>query len=340
MSTLNRCAFLDASHKLSILEMEYPKPDEDQVVIKIMANGICGSDIHFYKDGRLGNFIVTDPYVPGHEASGVVVEIGSRVRDIQIGDPVVIEPGIPCGRCNYCRRGRYNLCKEVVFLSAPPIDGTFCDYLSIRSDSIHKIPKTLSFEQAALAEPVAVAVHAVNRARLNSGATAVIVGAGPIGLLTLQAFKCMGGSKVICIDRLNKRLEIAKELGADEVINISQTSDKLNEMADVIFETAGSTQATQTLFRLAKTGGCVVQVGWPGDQVVGMNIVDFIEKELDYVGVNRYANAFPTAIAWMADGRIDVDKLITHRYSFDQVDEAFNFTGQNPDEVIKTIVVN
>ena len=340
MSTINRCAFLDANHKLSILEMEHPKPSNDQVVIKIMANGICGSDIHFYNDGRLGNFVVNEPYVPGHEASGVVVEIGSHVEDISVGDRVVVEPGIPCGQCYYCRIGRYNLCKEVVFLSAPPINGTFCDYLSIRRDCVHQIPEKLSFEQASLAEPVAVAVHAVNRARLNSGATAVIVGAGPIGLLTLQAFKCAGGSKAICIDRMDKRLEVAKELGADEVINISQNSGELCNVADVIFETAGSTQATQTVFRLAKIGGCVVQVGWPGDQVVGMNIADFIDKELDYVAVNRYANAFPTVIAWMTDGRINVDKLITHRYSFDQVDEAFKFTGQNPNEVIKTVVVN
>ncbi|HZJ83611.1 MAG TPA: NAD(P)-dependent alcohol dehydrogenase [Clostridia bacterium] len=340
MSTINRNAFLDKNHNLSILEMEIPRPSHHELVIKIMSNGICGSDIQFYNDGRLGNFVVTDPYVPGHEASGVVVEVGSDIKDISVGDRVVVEPGIPCGQCYYCRIGRYNLCKEVIFLSAPPINGTFCDYLAIRSDCVHKIPKGLSFEQASLAEPVAVAVHAINRAHFNPGATAVIVGAGPIGLLTLQAFKCAGGSKAICIDRVDRRLEIAKELGADEVINIQESNSELYEVADVIFETAGSTQATQTLFNLARVGGCVVQVGWPGDQVVDMNIANFIDKELDYVAVNRYANAFPTAIAWMADGRINVEKLITHRYSFDQVNEAFRYTGKNPDEVIKTVVVN
>lgn len=340
MSDINRCAFLDANHNFQILEMEIPRPNADQVVVKIMANGICGSDIHFYKDGRLGNFVVTDPYVPGHEASGIIVDMGAEVKGISIGDRVVIEPGIPCGQCDYCRKGRYNLCKEVVFLSAPPINGTFCDYISIRKDCIHKIPNDLCFGRASLVEPVAVAVHAVNRARFNPGATAVVVGAGPIGLLTLQAFKCAGGSKVICIDKIDKRLEVAKELGADEIINIGKINGELSEVADVIFETAGSTAATQTLFKLARIGGSVVQVGWPGDQMVSMNIADFIDKELDYAAVNRYANAFPTAISWISDGRINVDKLITHSFSFEQIEEAFRFTLENPDEVIKTVITN
>ena len=340
MLRANRCAYLDCEHKFRIIEKEIKKPKNDEVLVKIIANGICGSDIHFYHEGRLGNFVVTDPYIPGHEASGIIEDIGKDVKDFSIGDHVVIEPGIPCGRCIYCKSGRYNLCKSVVFLSAPPVNGTFCDYLTIRSDCVHKIPDSLPFEHAALVEPAAVAVHTVNRARIKSGDTAVIIGTGTIGILTLQAFKAAGGKEAICIDVIDKRLNIAKSVGADKIINLNALHEDMNDIAEVVFETAGSPKATEMLFGYAKTGGHVVQVGWPAGNKVLMNIADFLDKELDYIGVNRYANAFPTAIAWISDGRICVDKLITHKFSPDQISEAFKFTFENPHEVMKTVVVN
>lgn len=337
---MNRCAFLDSEHKFTLTERPVKKPADNEITVQIKANGICGSDIHFYHEGRLGNFIVTKPYIPGHEASGVITEAGRAVRGFYAGEHVVIEPGIPCGMCKYCRTGRYNLCREVVFLSAPPVDGTFCDYVTIRADCVHKIPADLSFEKAALIEPVAVAVHAVNRASFQNGASAVVVGAGPIGLLTLQAFKAAGGGRVTCVDRMEKRLQMAKELGADEVINIGQEHVELNDLGEVVFETAGSARATETLFKLACAGGIVVQVGWPNGNVVPVNIADFLDKELLYTSVNRYANAFPTAVSWVADGRINVERLITHRFDFGQTAEAFRFTLENAGEVIKTVVIN
>lgn len=333
----NRGAYLNSEHHFTIKETDIQKPAPDEVTVQIMANGICGSDVHFYKEGRLGNFVVTRPYIPGHEASGIVTETGADVKTVKAGDRVVIEPGIPCGRCGHCRSGRYNLCPDVVFLSAPPIDGTFRDYVTIRHDSVYKIPDSLSFEHAALIEPVAVAVHAVNRSRVQNGESAVIIGAGPIGLLTLQAFKAAGGGKAVCVDKIAKRLTLAAELGADEVIDASGGIP--SDMADVVFETAGSAKATEGLFAAAKPGGRVVQVGWPDENRVKMNIADFLDKELDYIGVNRYANAYPAAIAWTADRRINVEKVITHRFPFAKVAEAFRFTSENPGEVIKTIVL-
>ena len=339
MNSVNKCAYLDSQHNFAIVERQIPRPGDNEVVVRIMANGICGSDIHFYHEGRLGNFVVTDPYIPGHEASGIITDVGKDVKGISVNDRVVIEPGIACGKCRYCKTGRYNLCSDVIFLSAPPVNGTFCDYIAVCSDWVHKIPESLSFEQAALIEPVAVAVHAVNRARFKSGVTAVVVGAGPIGLLALQAFKASGGARAICVDLMDSRLNIAKKLGADEVINLSNNND-LNNIADVVFETAGSAKATEILFRLARTGGSVVQVGWPGGNIVCMNIADFLDKELDYIAVNRYTNAFPTAISWVAQKRINVEELITGRYCFDQISEAFEYTMKHPREVIKTIVLN
>jgi len=335
----NRCAFLDAQHNLVVEDREVPVPGADEVVVRIAANGICGSDVHFYREGRLGNFVVTTPYSPGHEASGTIASAGSAVRNLPIGAPVVIEPGVPCGRCEYCRKGKYNLCEQVVFLSAPPIDGTFRDYVKIRADSVHPIPANMPLELGALVEPTAVAVHAVRRALFRPMDTAVIVGAGPIGLLTLQVFKAAGGGRVVCIDAVQERLDFAVRIGADETI-LAGTADTPLSIADVVFETAGSTRATAGLYRLARAGGCVVQVGWPGDNIVPMDIAALLEKELMYVGVNRYANAFPIAISMIADNRIDVRSLITHRFPLDRIAEAFAFTVANQKSVIKTLVTN
>jgi len=339
MDSKNRCMYLNAEHEFTMKECDIPVPAEDEVLIKIAANGICGSDIHFYAEGRLGNFVVTVPYIPGHEAAGSIAGFGSSVKCFNIGDKVAIEPGIPCGRCSYCLSGRYNLCPSVTFLSAPPVNGTFCDYVCVRSDFVYRIPDDMPMEYAAMIEPAAVAVHSVNRAGFINGKDGLIFGAGPIGLLTLQAFKAAGGGRVICVDIMDNRLKLAEELGADEVINPKCGKD-ISNLADVVFETAGSPVTTAQLFSAARTGATVVQVGWPAGNIVKMNIADFLDKELNYVGVNRYANAYPAAIRYISDGRINVKPLITHIFDFDKTPEAFRFAKENPDKVIKVVVKN
>jgi L-iditol 2-dehydrogenase len=310
------------------------------VLVQVKANGICGSDLHFWREGRLGNYVVSRPYVPGHEASGLVAELGEGVSGFNTGDPVVIEPGIPCGRCGYCRRGRYNLCPDVLFLSAPPINGTFCDFIAVRSDALHRLPAEMSFEQGALAEPAAVGVHAVNRAGACAGKTAVILGCGPIGLMTLQAFKAAGGHRAVCLDPISRRLEKARSLGADRALSPGEEDASLADAADMVFETAGSVAATAAAFHYAAPGGRVVQVGWPEKSLVSLNVADLMAKELEHVGVNRYANAFPSAIAWIAGGRIRADEMITHRFGLEQIAEAFRSAYDNRQEVIKAIVLN
>ena len=336
----NRCLYLDAEHRLTIREMPVPEPVKNQVLIKISANGICGSDLHFYKDGRLGNFVVDRPYIPGHEASGVIVGFGSEAGKFKEGDRVVIEPGVPCGRCSLCKSGRYNLCPDVVFLSAPPIDGTFCDYVAVNEDFVFPIPDKLSQTHAALAEPVAVAVQAVNRAAVRPGESGIIVGSGPIGLLTLQAFKAAGGSRAVCTDMVSQRLDMALKLGADEVFMADQIPDRLLGSGDVVFETAGNDRATEQLFDLARPGGRCIQMGWPQSDRVPLDVAQMMEKELDYRGINRYANAFPAALEWLADGRIDADAVITHSFSFDDAVEAFDWAIGHPAETLKVVVEN
>ena len=339
MAEVNRMAYLDAEHRITMRQEAVPQAGAGEAVVRVRANGICGSDIHFYEAGRLGNFVVAEPYVPGHEACGVVAEVGEGVANVRPNDRVVIEPGIPCGRCALCRAGRYNLCADVVFLSAPPINGTFCDCLAVRADSLHPMPDGMSFEQGALVEPAAVAVHAVNRSQAAGAATAVVLGCGPIGLLCLQAFRAAGGSRVICVDPIAARRDKALALGADRAAAPGEDA-ALAGAADVVFETAGSCAATAAAFDCARPGGTVVQVGWPEENLVPLNVATFLDKELRYIGVNRYANAFARAIAWLADGRLAGEELITHRFPFDRIAEAFAFTLAHREEVIKTLVLN
>lgn len=336
----NRRLYLNEHHELYLKKEEIPQPGEHEVLIQIKANGICGSDVHFFHEGRLGNFVVDRPYVPGHEASGVVIKNGANAKRFQEGARVVIEPGIPCGHCRMCKEGRYNLCPDVVFLSAPPIDGTFCDYVCVNENFLFEMPENLSFEAAALAEPAAVAVHAVQRAQFRLGDTAVVLGAGPIGLFVAQAFKAAGGGKVICVDMIDSRLEKALKVGADEVINPATYQGKMENLAEVVFETAGNKVTTAQLFSIAKTGGCAVQVGWPNGNVVEMNIADMIDKELTYRSVNRYANAFGAAITWLANGQIRTEEMMTHYFDLEHAKEAFEWALNHPHETVKVIVTN
>ncbi len=337
MPNENRAAYLDVDHRFTVRREAIPQPGPGEALVRVRANGICGSDVHFFERGRLGNFVVTGPYVPGHEASGEVVAVGEGVTELAGGDRVVIEPGVPCGTCRTCRGGRYNLCPAVVFLSAPPINGTFRDYLTIRADALHPMPEGMTFEQGALVEPAAVAVHALRRANLAPGVSAVVLGCGPIGLMVLQAFRAAGGGEAYAIDTVASRREKALALGAAEAFAPDQAPDNL---ADAVFETAGASRATASAFRLANVAGTVVQVGWPEVNTVGVDVADLLEKELTYVGVNRYANAFAPAITWIADGRIQTDPLITHRFGLDDIQHAFEFTRDHHGQVIKAIVTH
>ena len=335
----NRGWFLNGKLDLQLKDMPMPEPKEGEVLIKIAANGICGSDIHYYEDGRVGNHIVTEPYVPGHEASGTIAGVTKGCGNFKEGDRVTMEPGIGCGVCSLCKSGRYNACAEMHFLSSSPINGTFCEYVSLPYHLVFKIPDALTLEDASLAEPAAVGLQAIRQARMNMfGVTGVIVGVGPIGLMTLQAFKAAGGGKAICVDHIDKRLDAAKRLGADVVC---KPLDPILEGAgDVVFECAGDNDATKALFGHVKRGGTVVQVGFPQDVHIPIDTDMLMRKEIFYAGLYRYANCYDAVVTWLGDGRMRSEGLITHRYSFDECDKAFDFATNNKAIAVKTVVIN
>jgi L-iditol 2-dehydrogenase len=337
-------AVLHGAGDLRFEKVPKPVPQPDEVLIEMRMNGLCGSDIHFFEDGKLGPFEVTTPYIPGHEACGVVVAAATAVAGPPVGQRVAVEPGIPCRRCEFCKSGRYNLCPDVVFLSAPPVDGTFAEYVAIAADFAHPVPDSLDDAAAAFVEPVSVGVQACARAALTPGSVIAVLGSGPIGLVTALVARAFGATEIIALDLLDNRLQLAEELGATPV-NV-QTADPVEAVAeltagrgvDVVFDTSGSSAACRITPHLARRGGVVTLVGWPESSEVAYPIEVVLEKELDVRGVNRYANAYPTAIALLASGKIDVAPLITHRFPFERIVEAVEFTSEHPAETIKVMV--
>jgi len=342
-----KAAFIHAPGDIRYEETDVPELRPDEVLVEVKANGICGSDIHFYEEGRLGPFVVDRPYIPGHESSGVVSEIGSEVKGLECGDRVVPEPGIPCRKCSICKSGRYNLCRSVYFMSAPPVNGLMAEYMAVPFDFVFKVPDSVSFEEAALVEPVAVALHACNRGELAAGDDVAILGAGPIGLAIMMVALARGAGKVVLVDLIESRLGVAKSLGASEAINAASENveEALLEVTDglgprLVFEAAGSKATSAMAVELARPGGAVVIVGWPGGGRFPYPVERILELELDVHGVRRYANDFPAAISLIAGKRVDAPALITHRFPLEKVAEAFQFVAKNKDKVIKALVLN
>ena len=206
-----KVAVMEGIGKMGYTERPIPVPKDDEVLVKLEYVGICGSDMHYYEMGRIGDYVVEPPFVLGHEPGGTVVEAGRNVTHLKVGDRVALEPGKTCGKCKFCREGKYNLCPDVVFFATPPVDGVFQEYVAHEADLCFKLPDNVSTMEGALIEPLAVGMHAANQGGAHLGQTAVVTGAGCIGLVTLLSLKAMGVSEVIVVDVMEKRLQKAME---------------------------------------------------------------------------------------------------------------------------------
>ncbi len=276
-------------------EREIPKAKDNEVLVKLEYVGICGSDLHYYETGAIGDYVVEPPFVLGHEPGGTVVEVGKDVKHLKVGDRVALEPGKTCGHCEFCKTGRYNLCPDVVFFATPPVDGVFQEYVAHEADLCFKLPDNVSTLEGALIEPLAVGFHAAMQGGARAGQTAVVMGAGCIGLVTMMALKAMGVSRVYVVDIMEKRLEKAMELGADGVINGSKT-DAVEEVmkltegkgCDLAVETAGTQITTVQTIHMTKKGSTIVLVGYSksGEMTLPMSLA--LDKELTFKTVFRY----------------------------------------------------
>lgn len=342
----SKAAVLHKPLDLRIEEVEVKEPAEDEVVIKVEAVGICGSDIHFYKEGKIGNFIVEKPLILGHEAAGEIVEVGKAVKERKPGDRVAIEPGIPCRKCEYCKSGRYNLCPDMKFLSCPPYDGFFQEYAVVPWDFTFLLPQGISFEEGAMVEPLSVGMQAAKRSGVSLGNSVAILGAGPIGLCTLQVAKAFGAFPIIISDVVPSRLETASKMGATYTINAKEEDvlKRVNELTsgrgvDVTFECAGQPATTQITPYITRPGGVITIVGVTSEEVYPMPMLEIAHmRELDLRGVFRYANVHSLTVKLLGEGKLDAKSLITHSFSLEETKEALEFVDKNKDKVIKGII--
>lgn len=345
MNGMMKTAVMTDMMEVEIQERPIPSIADNEVLVKVENVGICGSDLHYYESGRIGNFIVKTPFVLGHEAGGTVVEVGKAVTNLKMGDRVAMEPGKTCGECEFCKKGKYNLCEAVVFFATPPVDGVFQEYVAHEAALCFKLPENVSTLEGALIEPLAVGMHAAMQGNAHIGQTAVVTGAGCIGLVSVLALKAMGVSKVYVVDVIDKRLEKAMELGADGVINGKEEDAvaKVMELTggkgcDLSIETAGTQITTAQLIKMAKKGSTIVLVGYSASGEITLPIGTALDKELTFKTVFRYRNIYPMAIEAVASGKIDIKGIVTNSYELDDIKEALDACVKNKADIVKGVI--
>jgi L-iditol 2-dehydrogenase len=283
----------------------------------------------------------------GHEASGVVKKVGKDVKNLQVNDRVAIEPGVSCRLCNFCKTGKYNLCPDMKFCATPPYDGNLRRYYAHAADFCFKLPDHVTMEEGALLEPLSVGVHACRRAEVSLGDNVLILGAGPIGLVTLICAKEMGASKVVITDLIQSRLDVAKELGADITVLLGK-DETAEETAKRIHAALGGApnksidccgfEATNRLGLLAtESGGCMVIVGC-GPPEVKIPLIGSLTREVDIRGVFRYCNDYPAALALVATGKAKVKRLVTHHFDLTETLDAFDTSRHGKGGAIKVMI--
>lgn len=340
-----KAAVLTQPKTICIEDYDVQKPGPDEVTIKPEYVGVCGSDVHFFEYGCIGSCKVTYPFVLGHECAGTITEVGSDVTDLKVGDRVVIEPGVPCGKCDFCRKGRYNLCRTVKFLSTPPYDGVLRESFNHPAAFTYKLPDNVSTLEGSLIEPLSVGLYATKRGNVLPGMKVAILGGGCIGLMTLLACKAAGASTIVVSDLFDNRLEKARELGATGTFNPKTDGDNESfrekftggEGFDVVFETAGNKVTVNQTSYLMKRGGTIVIVGNVVEEVP-FSFRNMYLNEGEIKSVFRYTNTFPEAVEQIANGRIDVKGIASDFFSFSDTQEAFNKAMNEKAVVVKAVI--
>jgi D-xylulose reductase len=323
---------LESAHQLKLRDIEIPEPlGPHDVRIRIRSVGVCGSDVHYYQHGAIGPFIVKAPMVLGHEAAGIVEEVGSAVKTLRVGDRVCMEPGIPDPNSRATRLGMYNLDPAVRFWATPPVHGCLRPMVVHPAAFTFRLPDNVSFGEGAMVEPLAVGMHAANKARIKPGDLAVVLGAGTIGMVTAMAALAGGCSRVIITDVQPPKLALAATLGPITPVNVQE--EELAAIvrratdgwgADVVFDAVGLPRSFAQALDVLCPGGCIVLIGMPGAPVP-FDVVAAQVKEARLETIFRYAHVYPRALALMGSRKIDVRPLITEHYPFAESVAAFDY---------------
>ncbi len=319
---------IHAKEDLRIEPAAEPEIGPGQVLIRLGAGGICGSDLHYYFDGRNGSFVIREPLIPGHEASGIVAKIGPDVTRVKPGDKIAVSPSQACGHCDYCREGREHLCRHMRFLGSaslyPHVQGMFAEYFVLGERQCYPVAGAVSLGELAFAEPLAVGLHAVVRAGALLGRSVLVAGAGTIGCLTVIAARLAGATEVTACDVLDRPLATALQAGATRTVRADLDSGVLaTPQFDVAFEASGSFAALKTCLAAVKRGGTVVQVGTLPHEPLPLVVNEILVKELDFKGTFRWGIEFAWAVEYIASRRVDVTPLLSGQFPLAEAVRAF-----------------
>lgn len=330
---------------MRVVEMERPHPAPHEALVRVRSVGVCGSDMHYYLEGAIGVQRLTNPVILGHEYSGVVEEVGRDADPSLVGQRVAVEPGIPCLRCEWCRKGRYNVCPRMSFPGGPGHDGALCEYIAVHADFCFPIPDTMSLEEAAMIEPLAVAVHTVELAQLKPGETAAVLGLGPIGLLVAQVAKYAGVSVIYGTDLLDYRVDVSSRYGVDHAFNHTrhETVETIMDLTggrgvDVAFDAARSSDTPNLAIRVTRPAGRCVMTGISGEEYDAFPVGVARRKELTVQWCRRFCFNYPASIALVNSGKIDVKSLITHSFPLERSRDAFELVATSNDQVLKASI--
>ena len=319
---------IHAKEDLRIEPMDMPSPGPGEVLLQLGAAGICGSDLHYYFEGRNGNFIVREPLIPGHEASAVVAAIGPGVTRVKKGDKVAVSPSHACGHCEGCRDGREQLCANMKFLGSasrfPHVQGMFQEYFVMGERQCYPVGGDITLGELAFAEPLAVGLHAVNRGGDLLGKSVLITGAGTIGCVTVLAARLAGARKITVTDVLDRPLQQAMIVGADAVLRADRDADELSSpQFDVAYEVSGNFNALKSCVSATKRGGVIVQVGTLPHEPLPFVVNELMAKELDLRGAFRWGIEFDWAVDYISTRRVDVRPLLSGQYPLQDAVAAF-----------------
>ncbi|MDR1392388.1 MAG: NAD(P)-dependent alcohol dehydrogenase [Bifidobacteriaceae bacterium] len=327
LPTRMRASVLEGQGRIILRSVATPELAADQVLVKVAAVGVCGSDAHYYRHGRIGDFVVEKPLILGHEAAGTIVAVGQDVAAERIGERVSIEPQRACRVCAQCKAGRYNLCPKMEFYATPPIDGAFSEFAVIQQDYAYRLPDDVSLEAGALCEPLSVGIWTARKAGISPGSSVLIAGAGPIGVIMSQVAKAFGATRVIVSDPLEPRRRRALDFGATEIVDpLADDVAGLGLEVDAFIDAAGTERAVRDGIMALAPNGRAVLVGMGADDVL-MPASRIQARELVVTGIFRYAGTWPVAISLLADRRIDLDSLVTARFGLADVPQALERSG-------------
>ena len=328
--------------------MEIPEPSvtgPKDVKIRMSVLGICGSDIHYYTNGRIGSQIVEYPFAVGHEGAGVVVETGPAVKRLKPGDKIAIEPAIPCWECDQCLSGRYHTCRNLKYLGCPgQLEGCLTEYIVMPEESCFPLHANLTADHGSISEPLSIGVYSARKAGNLTGLSIGILGFGPIGMSVMLAAKVEEPSSILITDKINERLSIAEEEGASAVLNPSDADvvdfakRNIPLGLDVVFECCGQQEALDQAVEILKPGGKIIIVGIPEFERWTLTADNTRRKEISLQYIRRQVDCVQASLDLMQSGRINIDRMITHRYPFSHSKEAFDLVAGYQDGVMKAMI--